>query len=270
MSTKVVSILIVDDNIEFGDLLKDYLKREPDMDVVGIARDGLQGVEMIQNLSPQIVILDIIMPKLDGIAVLETVNGLNLKRKPQFLMLSAVGQDIFIQKAMVLGAEYYILKPFKMEVLASRIRSMISDLKAESMRNWASKEVTSVKAESANNFDIEVAVTNLIRDAGISAHMKGYQFVREAIILAVGNDNFSGSVTTVLYPSIAAKFDTTPKKVERAIRNAIESAWIKAINTGNEDFLTGILRCDRGKPSNSEFIASLTDLIKLKMKRFGK
>jgi len=119
-----ISILIADDNMEFVELLKEYMEQYEDLDVVGTAKDGLQAIEMIKSLKPDVVVLDIIMPNIDGIGVLEKLETHKMERKPIFIMLSAIGQDMFIQKAVSLGAEYYIIKPFDVEVLVTRIRQL--------------------------------------------------------------------------------------------------------------------------------------------------
>ncbi len=264
-----ISVLIADDNEEFGSLLTEYFNREEDIQVVGVAGDGLQAVDMILSLKPDIVILDIIMPNLDGIGVLEKIAELKLDKKPLFLMLSAIGQDVFIQKAMALGAQYYILKPFNINVLLSRIRQMYD----ERLKDSIIKSSTAVNPAYQNqallrpSHELEVEVTNLMRDVGIPAHMVGYQYIREAIIQAVCMETTVVSITKVLYPKVARKFETTPKKVERAIRNAIENAWTR----GNPDSIDALFGYragfNREKPTNSEFLALMVDRMKLSIKR---
>lgn len=260
-----ISILIADDNIEFGDLLNDYINQEVDLQVVGIARDGLNALEMIKLLEPDVVILDIIMPNLDGIGVLEKIPQIQINKKPLFLMLSAVGQDVFIQKAIALGAEYYIVKPFDVEVLISRIRQLYK----EKNTNSYSQKVSFPKVDQTNTVRIEqlrsleVEVTNLMHEVGIPPHMSGYQYIREAIIQSVNNSKVFNSITKVLYPKVAERFGTTPQKVERAIRNAIESAWVRG-NPDSIDSLFGYtINYNKGKPTNSEFIAMMADKVRV-------
>ncbi len=263
-----ISVLITDDNVEFGDILNDYLNQTEGIKVVGIARDGLQALEKIKELKPEVVILDVIMPNLDGIGVLEKLATIPNVRKPIFIMLSAIGQDIFIQQAMSLGAEYYIVKPFSVEVLISRIKQLYRENCVSSFhesKTYAQKASSTILKISENANDIEVQVTYMMRDIGIPPHMAGYQYIREAIMQTVNNSKVFGSITKVLYPSVAQKFNTTPQKVERAIRNAIESTWARG-NPDSIDTLFGYtINYSKGKPTNSEFIAMLADKVRINM-----
>ncbi len=263
-----ISVLIADDNFEFGDLLKDYMSQVDDIQIVGVARDGLQAMDMIASLKPDVVILDVIMPNLDGIGVLEKMSQVQSNRKPLFIMLSAIGQDIFIQQAISLGAEYYIVKPFDVDVLVSRIRQLYKEKRLSSILD----SKTFVRNTPPGNFrpneqihDLEIQVTNLMRDVGIPPHMAGYQYMREAIIQTINNSKVFSSITKVLYPAVAEKYGSTPQKVERAIRNAIESAWSRG-NPDSIDSLFGYtINYSKGKPTNSEFIAMMADKVRISM-----
>jgi two-component system response regulator (stage 0 sporulation protein A) len=263
-----ISVLITDDNIEFGDILNDYLNQTEGINVAGIARDGLQALEKIKELKPDVVILDVIMPNLDGIGVLEKLSTMQNVRRPIFIMLSAIGQDIFIQQAMSLGAEYYIVKPFSVEVLISRIKQLYRESCVTSFnegKSYVKKAPSNMLKHPENTNDIEVQVTYMMRDIGIPPHMAGYQYIREAIVQTVNNSKVFGSITKVLYPSVAQKFNTTPQKVERAIRNAIESAWARG-NPDSIDTLFGYtINYSKGKPTNSEFIAMLADKVRINL-----
>lgn len=261
-----ISILIADDNIDFGNLLSEYLDREEDLSVAGVARDGLQTLEMAASLEPDIVLLDVVMPNLDGIGVLEHLVGSAPEKKPLFIMLSAIGQENFIQRAINLGAEYYLVKPFDVEVLVSRIRQIY----AEKRKNCYSgnrkviKGITPVKAVEVSENDLAKGITAVIREIGIPAHISGYQYIREAILQTINVPNVFVSVTKLLYPAVAAKYKTTPQKVERAIRNAIEVAWTKKdVNLANAQ-IEQVFGSIKGKPTNSEFIAATVDWIKIK------
>ncbi|MCX7749950.1 MAG: sporulation transcription factor Spo0A [Clostridia bacterium] len=262
-----ISVLIVDDNVEFGDLLNEYINQTEGINVIGKARDGLQAIEMIQLLKPDVVILDVVMPNLDGIGVLEKVNSMQLAKKPLFIMLSAIGQDLFVQQAIALGAEYYIVKPFDIDVLISRIRQIYRERLTTSFTD--SKLITRSSQQKPKtqgvSYNLEVEVTGLMRDIGIPPNMAGYQYIREAIILTINNAKLFSSITKVLYPEVAKKFNTTPQKVERSIRSAIESAW----NRGNADSIDALfgytINYSRGKPTNSEFIAMMADRIRINL-----
>ncbi|OPZ94661.1 MAG: Stage 0 sporulation protein A [Firmicutes bacterium ADurb.Bin419] len=262
-----ISVLIADDNLEFAELLKDYMDQYDDISVSGIAKDGLQALEMIETIKPDVVVLDIIMPNIDGIGVLEKLATQQMERRPLFIMLSAIGQDVFIQRAVSLGAEYYIIKPFDVEVLVMRIRQLYEEkyLSAFSYRT-VNKNMEFSNADALDRtYDIEVEVTNLMHEVGIPPHMAGYQYLREAIVLTVKNSKMFSSITKSLYPAVAEKFNTTSQKVERAIRNAIESAWARG-NLDTIDSLFGYtINYTKGKPTNSECIAMMADKIRISM-----
>lgn len=263
-----ISVLIVDDNIEFANLLKDYMNQNDEIDVAGIAKDGLEGIDMIMALKPDVVVLDIIMPNLDGIGVLEKLINVDMDIRPLFIMLSAVGQDVFVQRAVELGAEYYIIKPFDVEVLTTRIKQLYRE-KYQSSFTYKPVIATSSPLPSGSTVDktndIEIEVTSLMREIGIPPHMSGYQYLREAIMQTVKNAKIFSSITKTLYPAVAERYNTTPQKVERAIRNAIESAWSR----GNPDMIDSLfgytINFNKGKPTNSECIAMMADKIRINM-----
>mgnify|MGYP004494844759 FL=1 len=265
-----ITVLIADDNQEFSRTLATYLKNEEDMEIIGIAKDGLEAIDIVKEKAPDVAILDVIMPHLDGLGVLEKVNNSsNLDKKPICIMLSAVGQDKITQKAISLGAEYYVVKPFDIELLIQRIRE-IKNFKPSNTRNFIVKEskrtpyinVTSSKAED----NLEALVTNIIHGVGVPAHIKGYQYLREAIIMVVNDIDVINQITKSLYPQIAQKFETTPSRVERAIRHAIEVAWGRGEVDLMENIFGYTVSASKGKPTNSEFIAMIADKLRLELK----
>lgn len=266
MQTNKISVLIADDNKEFCSILNDYLLNQRDMVVTGIAKDGREALELIQERQPDLVVLDIIMPHLDGLGVLERLHSMNLEKFPRIVVLSAVGQDKITQRAITLGADYYVVKPFDMDIFTKRIRDMFNENSpTETVKrplSMVSNEVVTVKAP----LDLETEITNIIHEIGVPAHIKGYMYLREAITMVVNDMELLSAVTKELYPSIAKKYNTTASRVERAIRHAIEVAWgrgqIEAINK-----LFGYtVHNDKGKPTNSEFIAIIADKLRLKNK----
>jgi len=265
---KKIRVVIVDDNVTFGNLLHDFMGRYDDIDVVGVARDGLQAIEMINELEPDFLILDIIMPNLDGIGVLEKISSLEIKKKPLIIMLSAIGQDVFVQKAISLGADYYVVKPFDIGVLVSRIRQIYEEKPRELFSFHIGADLVRETKNSAEDFrqNIEIEATDLMREAGIPPHMVGYQYIREAIIRSVlNNSRIFSSITKVVYPEVAQKFNTTPKRVERAIRNAIESSMHKMLQRNNNQFYSFRAGKVRTKPTNAEFIAMLADRVRMNL-----
>ncbi len=270
MSDKI-RILIADDNYEFGMTLKNYLANDNSMEVVGIARDGEEAYSNILNLKPDVVLLDVIMPHLDGIGVLEKLSQSKIDFNPTKIMISAVGQDKITQKAITLGADYYIVKPFDISLLIQRIKE-IKNEDPEKMKNIMltreikSQYITMKNAEENSQDNLEAAVTNIIHEVGVPAHIKGYQFLREAIIMAVNNIEMINQITKQLYPDIAKKYGTTPSRVERAIRHAIEVAWGRGDQKVVENIFGYTVSADKGKPTNSEFIAMIADKLRLELK----
>ncbi|MDK2823236.1 MAG: two-component system, response regulator, stage 0 sporulation protein [Clostridia bacterium] len=249
-------LLIADDNKEFCDILKEFFKVQEDIELVGIANNGVEALKKIKEEQPNVVVLDIIMPHLDGIGVLEKLNVSDYR--PKVIMLTAFGQESMTQKAVELGADYYLLKPFDIDVLANRIRQL---------GNGSVTQVPVRTNQSVNKVkNLEVEVTNIIHQMGVPAHIKGYQYLRDAILLVIDEVNLLGAVTKELYPMIAEKYSTTPSRVERAIRHAIELAW----DRGNVDMMNKFfgytINLDRGKPTNSEFIAMVADKLRLSHK----
>lgn len=275
MEDSKISVLIADDNKEFCSILNDYLLNQKDIVVTGIAKDGREALELIVERKPDLVILDIIMPHLDGLGVLEKLNTMDLEKTPRIIILSAVGQDKITQQAITLGADYYTVKPFDMEVFTKRIREMfnsaptIQESSAQSNRvsyPTTSSYILTSEPKSKTPVDLETEITNIIHEIGVPAHIKGYMYLREAITMVVNDMELLSAVTKELYPSIAKKYNTTASRVERAIRHAIEVAWgrgqIEAINK-----LFGYtVHNDKGKPTNSEFIAIIADKLCLKNK----
>ena len=264
-----ITILIADDNQDFSKTLATYLGNEKDMEVVGIAKDGVEAVEQIKELLPDVAILDVIMPHLDGLGVLEKINNSNIVKAPICIMLSAVGQDKITQKAIALGADYYVVKPFDIELLIKRIRE-IKNFKPAKNGNFIAREVPVRKYIEINDNkspdNLEALVTNIIHEIGVPAHIKGYQYLREAIMMVINDIDVLNQITKRLYPKIAARFDTTPSRVERAIRHAIEVAWGRGEQDMVENIFGYTVSAAKGKPTNSEFIAMIADKLRLELK----
>ncbi|GGA22525.1 sporulation transcription factor Spo0A [Paenibacillus physcomitrellae] len=265
-----IEVLLADDNREFTNLLAEYISEQEDMVVSGIAYNGeevLQAIEQGGKL-PDVLILDIIMPHLDGLGVLERLREMNLNPQPKIIMLTAFGQENITQRAVQLGASYYILKPFDMDVLASRIRQLVNVQSLSSGSVPASslfvKSNNVVPIAKGKNLDANI--TSIIHEIGVPAHIKGYQYLREAITMVYNNIEILGAITKTLYPAIAEKFKTTPSRVERAIRHAIEVAWTR----GNIDSISHLfgytINISKSKPTNSEFIAMVADKLRIEHK----
>ncbi|MBE6061619.1 MULTISPECIES: sporulation transcription factor Spo0A [unclassified Clostridium] len=275
MEQRSINVLIADDNKEFCNILSDYFLSQKDINVVGVAKDGVEVLELIEQTNPDLVVLDIIMPHLDGLGVLERLNTMNLNPMPRIIILSAVGQDKITQRAISLGADYYVVKPFDMDVLSNRIRDMFNNsISSDTVRKTPVTNTTSSSSlmmdakpkSNSGSMDLESEITNIIHEIGVPAHIKGYMYLREAITLVVNDIELLSAVTKELYPAIAKKYNTTASRVERAIRHAIEVAWGRGqVDTINKLFGYTIHN-EKGKPTNSEFIAMVADKLRLKNK----
>ena len=263
-----IRILIADDNLDFISALVTYFKDQNDMEIIATAKDGLDACEKIIKEKPTVALLDVIMPHLDGLGVLEKLISANVQL-PICIMLSAVGQEAITAKTIKLGAQYYVLKPFKMDVLAQRIREIVnkpidSTLPALIPINAKTTFVDAGNQASKEEI-LEVKVTNIIHEIGVPAHIKGYQYLREAIIMSVENEEIINAVTKSLYPNLAKVFKTTPSRVERAIRHAIEVAWNRGQIEVHDKIFGYTVNSNKGKPTNSEFIAMLADLLRMEL-----
>ena len=265
-----ITVLIADDNQEFSNTLAKYLEAQDDMEVIGIAKDGKEAVNMMKNTMPDIALLDVIMPHLDGLGVLEGISDENTLKKPICIMLSAVGQDEITKRAISLGAKYYVVKPFDIELLIKRIRQL--KLNKPQSNTIMNRDITRpqyieipVNSEKNEN-NLEALVTNVIHEVGVPAHIKGYQYIREAIIMVVNDIDVINQITKSLYPQIAKRFKTTPSRVERAIRHAIEVAWGRGQQEAVESIFGYTISASKGKPTNSEFIAMIADKLRLELK----
>ncbi|GBF72672.1 sporulation transcription factor Spo0A [Paenibacillus sp. 598K] len=264
-----VEVLLADDNREFTNLLSEYISEQNDMVVTGIAYNGeevLRHLEEMNNV-PDVLILDIIMPHLDGLGVLERLREMNLQSMPKIIMLTAFGQENITQKAVQLGASYYILKPFDMEILANRIRQLVGHTSVTSSSSFTTSSMPkSNVVPLAKGKNLDANITSIIHEIGVPAHIKGYQYLREAITMVYNNIEILGAITKTLYPAIAEKFKTTPSRVERAIRHAIEVAWTR----GNIDSISHLfgytINISKSKPTNSEFIAMVADKLRIEHK----
>ena len=279
-----ITILIADDNPDFANTLTNYIEEDDELEIIAIARDGKEAVEMILNTQPDVVLLDVIMPHLDGIGVLEKIKTAEMKNNPLCIMLSAVGQEKIVQRALELGAEYYAIKPFDITVLLKRIKeiklykqqpqfknSNISNMNINNNYNYTNREIRAQYIEISpekkkDQENLEALVTNVIHEVGVPAHIKGYQYLREAIMMVVNNIDIINQITKQLYPDIALKYRTTPSRVERAIRHAIEVAWGRGQAETVENIFGYTISAAKGKPTNSEFIAMIADKLRLELK----
>lgn len=260
-----LNVAIADDNERMVQLLDEIVTSDEELQVVGTAKDGEEAYEIIRSKQPDVMLLDIVMPKLDGLALLERVRkDRTLKKCPNFIIVSAVGQDRITEDAFNLGVDYYIMKPFDNDIIINRIKN------TRRPRVNANPDVKRIstyeKKPTVKQRDLESDVTNIIHEIGVPAHIKGYQYLREAIIMSVNDIEMLNSITKILYPTIAKKYQTTPSRVERAIRHAIEVAWSRGKMDTIDELFGYTIHNGKGKPTNSEFIALIADRIRLEYK----
>lgn len=249
--------MIADDNKELVYIMEQYLNEQKNVEVIGTAFDGKECLALLPKLEPDILLLDIIMPHIDGLAVVETIKK-KQKVSPHIIMLTAFGQEEVMKKAVAYGVSYFILKPFDFDQLVSKINEIAGYDKQTKLQHAGYYEGPIKKKEN-----IESSITNIMHDIGVPAHIKGYLYIREAITMVYNDIDLLGAITKILYPDIAKKYNTTASRVERAIRHAIEVAW----NRGNIDSITELfgytVNMTKAKPTNSEFIAMVADKLRL-------
>lgn len=261
MNQNQIKVLLADDNKDFCDIIVNHLNNQSDISVVAVAVDGIDAMNKIRETKPDIAIIDGIMPRLDGLGVLERLQKDEEIHQPITIILSALSQDKVVQKALDLGAGYYMVKPFDMDALTERIRQLMQEKPL--LRTGLP---SLVQSQTSPAYDLETKVTNILHEIGVPAHIRGYHYMREAIIMSVNDMDVLNYITKELYPSIAKKCNTTPSRVERAIRHAIEVAW----NRGKVDAIDALfgytVNNHKGKPTNSEFIALIADRLRLEQK----
>ena len=249
-------IMLVDDNMELRRAMREHLQRQENMRIVAEASTGLEALEHLSKTPMDVIILDIIMPQMDGYSFMEEMNRQQMANPPQIIVVSALGRDDFIMRAVENGARFYMIKPVDMNVLTARIREVCghaSDAAAPANR-------VSMPGRAPS---IDEKLASLFLTIGIPAHIKGYSYLREAVKMVIENPDVINRITKELYPGIGKRFNTSASKVERAIRHAIEVAWSRGrIDTLNKAFGCRVATKE-DKPTNGEFIAMLSDKFRL-------
>ena len=250
---KRTTVFIADNTEDFCTGLMDALGKSEGFQVLGTANDGEQAIARIAQLKPDVLVLDLMLSKRDGIGVLKAISAMD--KRPVTLATSGFVTDYVASAAANLGARYLMLKPCDMTALVERLEEIRG---GENLRKTSSR-----RPEKTN---IETMVTSIIHEIGVPAHIKGYQYLREAIIIAVNDMDVINAITKVLYPQVAKTFQTTPSRVERAIRHAIEVAWDRGDLDTLQRFFGYTVSNTKGKPTNSEFIALIADKLQLQLK----
>ena len=249
-----IRVLMIDDNIELVSMIKEYFNNHASIEVVLEAHDGIEGIKLAteEQENYDVMLLDLIMPKKDGITILEELNRACIDKK--IIVITSYSASDMIRKVSELGVNYFILKPFELEDLERRIL----DCKNENIEhcNMAAKYNS-----------LQISITKILHELGVPSHIKGYEYIREGIILLYNNPEMIGGITKELYPSIASKYSTTVSRVERAIRHAIEVSWNRGDWDLMEDVFGHSVDIDKAKPTNSEFIATVADKLRLEFNK---
>ena len=262
-----LKVLLADDNKELITVLSEYISLQEDMEVVEVAGNGNEVLSVLRQRDIDILLLDVVMPDLDGVSVLEELkdNPTLYKRPRHIIMFTAFNQEKIMMRAAELGASYFIMKPFEI----NKIVKIIRDINVRFDTTEVSKQINNLytnKRPVVKEFDLESEITNILHEMGVPAHIKGYLYLRESINMVYNDIELLGSITKVLYPDVAKKYKTTASRVERAIRHAIEVAW----NRGNIEAISNIfgytVSVSKSKPTNSEFIAMIADKLRLEHK----
>ena len=266
-------------------MVEDFLANDGQIEVVGLAYNGEEAISLIDEKHPDVLLLDIIMPVLDGIGVLESIkNTESSNKRPKIIMLTAFGHEKITQKAVSLGADYYILKPFKLDILLDRIKQLhsgdlfvssttnsLKDRKASNQAHEVTEQIGDIDiVDRIDKIELEQRISEIMQKIGIPAHVKGYSYLRHAILEVIENPEVLEAVTKALYPKIAESYETTSSRVERAIRHAIEIAWNRNSHSAIHELFSNTINSERGKPTNSEMIALIADKIRLNYKRAPK
>lgn len=253
-----VKVLVVDDNMELLRAMVDFLNEKERITVVGQAANGAEALEMIKLYQPDVMVMDIIMPRMDGFMLMQALNEMQLQKKPEVIALTALGRDDFVTRAIALGVRYYMVKPFDAGAL---YRCILDTMHAVSPASVIVTESAAPAMRAGQS--IEERIANVFLAVGIPAHIKGYQFLREAVRMVMDEPEMINRITKELYPGIARRFSTTSSKVERAIRHAIEVAWSRGrIDVLDQIFGAGVCSLS-DKPTNGEFIALVADKLSL-------
>ena len=262
METKI-RILLADANPDFGKLLEDTLAAERDLELVGTAGDGPETLTKLQELQPDLLLLDLVLPKLDGLEVLRRMQEAG-ERCPVIVLSGFINNKV-VADCAALGAAYFMPKPCDTGALLERVRQVAgAGTESAVLEGIDCRPAARVSRQEA---DLEATVTDIIHEIGVPAHIKGYQYLREAIILTIKDMDVINAVTKVLYPEVTKRFSTTPSRVERAIRHAIDVAWDRGDIEVLQKYFGYTVSNIKGKPTNSEFIAMIADSLTLRQKQ---
>lgn len=248
-----LKVIVADDSADFLQVLCSYLAERENIKIVGTTSDGFELMNLVNEQQPDIVVTDALLPHKDGLAAIRALEQTALKKHPAYYVVSSFSSDSVVGEAMELGVSYFTVKPCDVQDLADRV----------ARHNVAETRFVNGKKSIDQELDIEMRITQIIHDIGVPAHIKGYQYLRESIMMTVNDMDNINAITKVLYPTVAKRFKTTSSRVERAIRHAIEVAWDRGNVETLNDFFGYTISNAKGKPTNSEFISMIADRIRL-------
>lgn len=250
-----IKVLMIDDNVKLIDAVKEYFKTNNEVDIVLEAYNGLDGFEIIKTKQDEfdIILLDLIMPKKDGIYVLEEMKKNNIDKK--VIVETSYNASEVIREVSEYDVSYFVLKPFELIDLEKKIYDVFKRKTEKSIDFY--------------NSNLQISISKMLHDLGIPSHIKGYQFLRDAVYMIFENPDIIGGITKELYPELASKYDTTVSRVERAIRHAVEVSWNRGDIKLMENIFGHSVDIDKAKPTNSEFIVTIADKLRLDFHKVG-
>ncbi len=246
-------ILLADAGEDYRRVLAETLSQEADIQLMGQTGDGQELLQMVEQYKPDLIVMDVILSQMDGVEVLQTLNEMAPEERPKVLVISALARGTMAELAVRYGADHYMTKPCRGEVVCERIRQL-TGLDREGGQ------------DGERQYSMESRVTAIIHEIGVPAHIKGYHYLREAILYCIDNMEAINAVTKILYPEVAKRYNTTPSRVERAVRHAIEVAWDRGDLETLQKYFGYTVSNVKGKPTNSEFIAMISDKLRLQQK----
>ena len=262
METKI-RVVTADPNLVYCSQLSQLVSGGEDIEIVGMAADGEEALAMVRELKPDLLLLELVLPKIDGIEVLRRLKAAG--HKGHIIVFSGFFNNNVLAECTKYGADYFIPKPCDTDALITRMCQLARG--EDTSYPYIGVDCREFAVARRNDIELEAVVTDIIHEIGVPAHIKGYQYLREAIILTIKDMEMINAVTKVLYPEVAKRFNTTPSRVERAIRHAIEVAWDRGDIEILQKFFGYTVSNIKGKPTNSEFIAMIADSLTLKRKR---
>ena len=268
---ETTKIAIIDDNKHFCQLVEDHLSKSSRFKVTGKAHDGKEALDLIKNIKPDVLLLDLVMPHLDGLEVMKELQEFDQFFEMKIILLTAFGKENVTREAGNLGADYVVMKPFELERLNDRLEQLISpDFEENSLNiiEFTSDDSNIINKDRNNNknLDLDILITEIFHKIGVPSHIKGYLYLKTAVEMVVNEVELLGAVTKKLYPKVAEEFNSKDSRVERAIRHAIDLTWEQGNQKIINKYFKNVITSSRGKPTNSQFIAKISDIIRIEAK----